>query len=53
MDLDPYDTESLQAAPTAYTNHHTIWVTRTDAVHTVHGGRPQPASDSAADRLTD
>lgn len=51
MYLDPYDMESLQASPAAYANHHWMWVICTDAAHTVHGGRLQPATDSTADQL--
>ncbi len=50
--LDPFELELLQAGPAAYANYHSMWVICTDAVYTLDGGRLQPASDSAADRLT-
>ncbi|WP_246606403.1 hypothetical protein [Paractinoplanes toevensis] len=50
--LDPFELELLQAGPAAYANYHCMWVVCTDAVYTLNGARMQPASDSAADRLT-
>ena len=50
--LDPFELELLQAGPAAYANYHSMWVISTDAVYLLDGSRLQPASDSAADRLT-
>lgn len=50
--LDPFELELLQAGAAGYANYHSMWVVCTDAVITANGGQLQPASDSAADRLT-